>query len=196
MPALDNIKHEQFALRVAAGENQSHAYAAVYKKRSPTACRSSSHTLVTKPDVAERIAELKRGSSGQNDLKCFLTKEEKRMALADIFRVDIGQFIDDKGRIDIKKMKKLPPWVLNKIEVHETTRTTKKGNTITNRRIKVDLVDRLRALDADNFLEGAEFGDQGKVEPEERPESQRRAIGVARQVLKELGYHGSKVIDV
>ena len=198
MPALRNTKHELFALRIAAGEKQAQAYCDIYNKASASACRSQAHLLVNHPDIIDRVDELKREANARPTAKYFLTREEKRMGLADMFRVDVASFIDDQGRVDLKKVRKLPAWCIKRLKIHEVTRE-KDGETITTRTFDLEVADRLEALKIDNSLEEKNPDVTEVIEevPQTEAEKKRKlAADRARDVIKRLSHHGDKVIDV
>ncbi|MEZ0389543.1 MAG: terminase small subunit, partial [Verrucomicrobium sp.] len=91
MPVLDNVRHEQFAQRVAAGEGQAAAYQAVYTRSSLSTARSCSNDLMKRPEVQARVTELKAAAaeSAVFDL-------QKAVAyLTEIIETPVGEIADD-----------------------------------------------------------------------------------------------------
>jgi hypothetical protein len=61
VPVLKNSQHEAFARALAIGRSLTQAYIASYPMSSEAAARSSSSTLLAKPNIANRVEELKEG---------------------------------------------------------------------------------------------------------------------------------------
>ena len=83
-----------------------------------------------------------------------LTLEEKRRILARIARVNATDCFDESGNFDIARAKRvLPPGAVCSISIHETTCPTAEGQSMTERRIHLRLVDPVSALRLDDQLE-------------------------------------------
>jgi phage terminase small subunit len=86
---LKNIKHEKFAVSVAAGASQAESYRmAGYKAGSNAAPDASA--LAKKPIVSQRIAELRADTSE----KCEINREKYAKRLADCFSGKVTLRID------------------------------------------------------------------------------------------------------
>lgn len=80
--------------------------------------------------------------------------DEKRQLLAQIVRLNPLDCLDDSGAFDLDRARQtLPACAVQELIIDETTRTDRDGNTTTRRRIRVRLVDKLRALKLDDLLE-------------------------------------------
>ena len=86
----------------------------------------------------------------------FLTVEEKRRILAQIARVNIQEFMDDNGAFNAyQARRKLPGCAIQEFTIEETIRTDKQANEeVLKRKIKIKLVDRLKAIQMDSTLAG------------------------------------------
>jgi hypothetical protein len=83
-----------------------------------------------------------------------LTLEEKRRILARIVRVNSLDCLDDSGAFDIVRARRvLPPGAVRHIDIDETTRMDAEGQPVTQRRIRLRLVDPLSVLRLDDILE-------------------------------------------
>jgi hypothetical protein len=83
-----------------------------------------------------------------------LSAQEKRRILARIVRTNALDCFDDAGAFDIARAKRvLPPGSVRHIDVDETTRTDAEGQPVTQRHIRLRLVDPLSALRLDDILE-------------------------------------------
>jgi len=89
-----------------------------------------------------------------------LTVQEKRLFVARIVRADFLECFAEDGEFDLDRARRvLPKGSIQKITIHQTTRTDREGKPVVNRRITLHLVDKLRAIRADEILlkqEGAE----------------------------------------
>ena len=92
----------------------------------------------------------------QEKIPEFLTVEEKRRILAQIARVNIQEFMDDNGAFNAyQARRKLPGCAIQEFTIEETIRTDKQANEeVLKRKIKIKLVDRLKAIQMDSTLAG------------------------------------------
>ncbi len=72
MPALPNPKHELFAQGLAEGNSQAEAY----RNAGYSDHRASAHALAQRPDISERVAEL-RERAAVNEAKAIARASEK-----------------------------------------------------------------------------------------------------------------------
>jgi hypothetical protein len=86
----------------------------------------------------------------------FLSVEEKRRILAQIARANVTEFMDDNGSFNAyQARRKLPGCAIQEFTIEETIRLDKQSNEeILRRKIKIKLVDRLKALHMDSALAG------------------------------------------
>jgi hypothetical protein len=83
-----------------------------------------------------------------------LSLEEKRRILARIVRVNPLDCFDESGAFDVARAKRvLPPGAVRHIDVDEITRIDAEGQPVTQRHIRLRLVDPLSALRLDDILE-------------------------------------------
>lgn len=90
--------HQRFVLNYVDNPNATRAYMNVYPDCSYESARRYASALTAKLDIKEAIAE-------QFKLRA-MPKEEILGRLENLAKVDIQQYIDDLGRIDIAKIKK------------------------------------------------------------------------------------------
>ncbi|WP_038164918.1 hypothetical protein [Verrucomicrobium sp. BvORR106] len=188
MPALANIRHETFALRVAAGALAAAVYRELFPRCSVAASNGSASELLSNPKVSARVKEIREEMAQQMQTEAYLSLDEKRRMLADIARVNVVTLMDDKGALDISKVRQLPPWCMQELTITEHERTDKDGNTTTTRQIRVKMVDKLRAIELDTDLEGT-----GK--PPVNTNARIGATKRARDLLKKLPGHGGHLIE-
>jgi hypothetical protein len=86
----------------------------------------------------------------------FLSVEEKRRILAQIARANLTEFMDDNGAFNAyQARRKLPGCAIQEFTIEETIRIDKQSREeILKRKIKIKLVDRLKALHMDSALAG------------------------------------------
>ncbi|MCC7273695.1 MAG: terminase small subunit, partial [Alphaproteobacteria bacterium] len=76
MPELPSIRHERFARRVAGGATPADAYVeAGYSPRNGTVATSAANRLLTTPDVAARVAEIKAEIEGAAQKAAIVSRE-------------------------------------------------------------------------------------------------------------------------
>jgi hypothetical protein len=184
--SLRTFQREQFAMRVAFGWTQARAYIEAFGKHTQDSATTLASRLAREPEVAARINEIRREHSARCIDAGYLSLDEKRRALAQIFRCDMGALLDDDGCIDISAVKQLPAWCLNELEVNE--RELPGGVVI--RKFKIKLTDKLRALELDNDLAGLKPDGDAEESPEEA--RKRRARAVAQ--LHALPGHGAGIL--
>jgi hypothetical protein len=100
-----------------------------------------------------------------------LTRDEKRRLLAQIVRLNPADCFNEAGEFDLECVRRLPGAAIQQLVVHETTRTTVKGETTMRRRITVRLVNKVRAMQYDDELMEGEEEDQPEVISEEEKRS-------------------------
>ncbi|WP_009964889.1 hypothetical protein [Verrucomicrobium spinosum] len=188
MPTLTNIRHETFALRVAAGAMAAAAYRELYPRCSVAVSSGSASELLSTPKVAARVKEIREEMAQRMQAEAYLSLHEKRRMLADIARVNVVTLMDEKGALDIAKVRQLPPWCMQELTITENERTDKSGNTTTTRQIRVKMVDKLRAIKLDSDLEGTE-------KPPANTNARMGATKRARDLLKRLPGHGGHLIE-
>jgi phage terminase small subunit len=139
MAALRNPSQEAFALAIARGGEVSKSYAEVYpgdRKSSTLAVKAS--RLLAKPDVANRVAEIRQALVVKTEITAQRVLEE----LAKIGFANYGDFltVDEFGRstVDIKKLSKDQLAAISEMEIN----TSEDGK----QRIKVKLHDKRAAL--------------------------------------------------
>jgi hypothetical protein len=109
-----------------------------------------------------------------------LSREEKRLLLAEIVRINPLDCLDDSGAFDLARARRvLPDAAVQRLIIRETTR---RDGTVT-RTIDVRLVDKIRAMKLDDFLLQQEEEDRAdarslalkkKLRDEQDKEIQRR----------------------
>ena len=118
-----------------------------------------------------------------------LTLEEKRRMLTDIMQVNIMDYFNEDGSFDaLKAQREIPGWCVQGLSVDEVTRTDRNGNETTTRKVRLRLVDRLKALEMDSDLADRKDGSADEPSPEEkakRDQEFREAQERARQLIKE-----------
>jgi|DEB3_MinimDraft_2_1074329.scaffolds.fasta_scaffold02151_4 phage terminase small subunit len=107
MPILSNARHEAFALAIARGDGVSETYAALYPgERNATTLYGKANKLHARPEVRERIAEIK----SQFATRTTITAQRVLEELAKIGFANYSDFltIDDTGRtnVDVSKLSK------------------------------------------------------------------------------------------
>ena len=89
MPALDNDRHERFAIEYAACLNGTQAYMRVYRSSSYDSARSSAADLLAKPSISLRVSELKK----ENTERAGITAQRVLSELAAIAFSDITDIV-------------------------------------------------------------------------------------------------------
>jgi hypothetical protein len=192
--ALSNARHELFALQVALGMMAVDAYLAAFRtkgmKRSvATVCASK---LLRSAKVEARVSELRAAHFAQVSKDGFLSLEEKRRGLADIWRCKLSECMDEDGNLIVAKVRALPAWCIQKWRVVETTtfRGKKVVTKIVRRTAELELTDKLRAVTVDNELLGLVPPSQGDESPEEQNARRKRAFAL----LRTLPGHGGHLL--
>jgi hypothetical protein len=104
--------------------------------------------------AAPEAANLKSETLTPNSEPPLLSLEEKREILARIVRTNALDCFDESGAFDIALAKRvLPPGAVRHIDVDETTRIDAEGQPVTQRHIRLRLVDPLSALRLDDIFE-------------------------------------------
>lgn len=118
-----------------------------------------------------------------------LTLEEKRRMLTDIVQTNVMDYFKEDGSFDVDKARhNIPGWCVQDLSVDEVTRTDRKGNETTTRKVRLRLVDRLKALEMDSVLAGHKDGSADEPSPEEKAKREqefREGQERARAILKE-----------
>jgi hypothetical protein len=104
--------------------------------------------------TADAAESIQWGESAPSSDTPLLSLEEKRQILARIVRTNSLGCFDESGAFDIALAKRvLPPGAVRHINVDETTRIDAEGQPVTQRRIRLRLVDPLSALRLDDIFE-------------------------------------------
>ena len=91
MPVLANARHEQFSLRMAAGEGQAAAYQAVYTRCNSSTAHSGAHDLMKRPEIQARVLELKTAAAEAAGFDL-----QKAVAyLTEIIETPVGEIAED-----------------------------------------------------------------------------------------------------
>ncbi len=190
--ARPNPRAELFALLVAMGAAGVDAYMKAYDSRNRRSASASASALLAKVSVSERVASLRQEHFKQVSDAGFLTLDETRRGLAQIWRCSLADLIDDKGRLRIDQVRKLPAWCIGKFEVTETsyTRGSKRPTTVTKRHCKLELTDKLRAVQIDAELRGDKPPDLDDTPTAERIARRKRALAF----LAKLPGHGGGLL--
>jgi hypothetical protein len=118
-----------------------------------------------------------------------LTLEEKCRMLAAIAQVNLLDYFKEDGSFDVgRAQREMPRGCVQALTVDEVTRADRNGNQTTTRKVRLRLVDRLKALALHNELTTAKEGEADALSGEEkaRREKQiREAQELARAILKE-----------
>jgi hypothetical protein len=86
------------------------------------------------------------------ELTCSL--HEKRLFLAQVIRADLLKCHDPEGNFNLARAQLiLPEGCVQEINIDETKTTNKNGHTVVRRKIRVKLMDKLRAMKLDESLE-------------------------------------------
>lgn len=141
MPALDNDRHERFAIEYAACLNGTQAYMRVYRSSSYDSARSSAADLLAKPSISLRVSELKK----ENTERAGITAQRVLSELAAIAFSDITDIVQTHpGITELRNIEDLPPNVRAAIaEVSDTLNETEANS---NRRVQVKLHPKPAAL--------------------------------------------------
>jgi len=93
-----------------------------------------------------------------------LTRAEKRLLLAQIVRLNPLDCIDESGVFRFSLTRRIvPAAAIQDITITETTRTDAQGKPVTRRRLRIHLVNKLRALKLDNELAKEEEAEHAKA---------------------------------
>lgn len=129
-----NARHQQFVNEYLKCWVGSEAYKRVYPNSSDAAARVSAHELLTNPNIAEAIQK----RIAENTMSA----DEVLSRLAEHARGDIGDLLDDGGRIDWGKAKESGKTRLVK-KITVRTVTAKESTTETE---SIELYDAQSAL--------------------------------------------------
>lgn len=141
MPALENSRHERFAIEYAACLNGTQAYMRVYRNSSYDAARSSAADLLAKPNISARVEEIQK----QNAERAGVTAERVLREIAAIAFSDITDVVHTyPGITELRNVEELPPEVRATIaEISDTLSETENNST---RRVQVKLHPKPAAL--------------------------------------------------
>jgi hypothetical protein len=82
---------------------------------------------------------------------------EKRLFLAHLLRLNLLDCFDESGAFDLTRARQvLTGGVIQQLTIDEVERTDRAGNTSVHRKIRIHLVDKLRAIKLDDTLETTE----------------------------------------
>ncbi len=118
-----------------------------------------------------------------------LTLEEKQRMLADIVQLNVMDYFNEDGSFDVPRARRcIPSWCLQEFTVNEVTRTDRSGNETTTRKIRLRVVDKLKALDMHSDLMGHKDSNADEPSPEEKAkqdEEYRAAQLRAKELIKQ-----------
>ncbi len=168
------------------------AYQRAYGKVSRRTASTKASALVAKGDIALKISALRKEHFAQISAEGFLTLEETRRGLADIWRCRLGDLIMRDGMLDIEKVRALPAWVLNKFRVVQTVRVSAKGRVKTTRTTaEIELTDKLRAVALDAELRGDAPAIDPSMPSAERVARRKQAMAL----LAKMPGHGGHLLE-
>ena len=147
MPALEDPRHEEFCLRVVSGYSATRAYReAMYSKDTPGAGTGASAAstptstasaaacrLMARPEIRERIAEMRAGASRLAEEVYGLTKETLIRSHLEIIETPLSEIDDQhplcqelqRSRVVVGKGQEATPWVVEKVKMPSKTDSMK-----------------------------------------------------------------------
>src|SRR5262249_13749621 len=121
-----------------------------------------------------------------------LTLAKKREILSRIANVDLLDCLDESGAFDLARARQvLAGGTVQQLIVDEVTRTDRQGNTTTRRRIRVRVVDKVRAIKQDDACEAIARRQQA----EDQANAQARQHAEREARIREAAYRQEKDIE-
>jgi hypothetical protein len=119
-----------------------------------------------------------------------LSRAEMRRMLADAVRLNVVDYLAEDGAFDLERARRgIPPFCIQGFTIEEVVSTDKQGVETVKRKIRLSLVDRLKALALDTDLAEQEREATAKLHGDEaqlRKEHARPAAAAhAKELLKE-----------